>query len=464
MYYELDTGVTGGLMKTNTSRIFKIMYGISSYTSGLLLGSIGSYLMFYYTDIALIPFTLVGSLFFFGKILNAFFAFLTGIMIDKTESRFGKIKPYLFVSSISLTIFTIMIFLTPYVDDGIKLIYVSLVYILWGLSSVVYNTAYASVFPTLTRDSEERNKLSIIPMIGNVLGDFTSVGAFFPLLGIIAINQTSGFLRLFVIFSLLFIFFTLIFIKIYQESEPVEKMEITSLKDMLIAIAHNDQLLVILITSFLSNMGVWITTSTALYFFKYNLNNEDMFATFGILVGLSQVLMMSQFPKLMKKVKKKTAYIISSSLIISGYILMFITRNIAKEYLMFVYLGGVLLYFGLGISNSIMPIFLADVIDYGEWKNKNRNNSTIVSINSLVGTFSDALVGLIVTLVLSKINFIPNVVQSSETLNGIAFLLTAIPLILVALALVVFIFFYKLNNEVYDEILNDLEKGDRKSI
>ena len=171
MYYEVDTGVTGGLMKTNTSRIFKIMYGISSYTSGLLLGSIGSYLMFYYTDIALIPFTLVGSLFFFGKILNAFFAFLTGIMIDKTESRFGKIKPYLFVSSISLTIFTIMIFLTPYVDDGIKLIYVSLVYILWGLSSVVYNTAYASVFPTLTRDSEERNKLSIIPMIGNVLGD-----------------------------------------------------------------------------------------------------------------------------------------------------------------------------------------------------------------------------------------------------------------------------------------------------
>lgn len=444
-------------MDMKNARGFKAAYGLNSYSNGLLMGCIGAYLMFYFTDIALVPIAFVGGLFFFGKILNAVASPIVGILIDKNNSKYGKIKPWLFFGAIVASISAILIFRTPEVSQEFKLIYVAILYIIWGLSGVVYSTAYNSVFPTLTRDMEERNKLSIIPAIGGVLGDFTSVGAVIPLVSIIAATQAEGFFRVILIFVALFFTFSMIFIKVYKENIPKAADERISYKAMFKAIVQNDQLLVILLVTFFMNIGIFITTGTALYFFKYNLNNENLYATFGITVGLSQVLVMTQFPRIMKKLSKKAAFQAAGITIIIAYLILFFARNIALTFLPIVYIGGILLYFGLGIMGSIIPIFVADVIDYGEWKHKERNNSTIISVNNLVGTFSDALTGLIVMTTLAIIGFAPNAVQGEETLTGIAFLLTGIPTILVFIAVLIFTKFYKLNNEFYIKIKNELE-------
>lgn len=439
---------------------FKVIYGLNSYSNGLLMGCIGSYLMFYFTDIALVPIAFVGALFFFGKILNAISSPVVGILIDKNNSKYGKLKPWLFFGAIFVSISGILIFRTPTIPQNYKIVYVGILYIIWGLSGVIYATAYSSVFPTLTRDMEERNKLSIIPAIGGVLGDFTSVGAVIPLVSIIAATQAEGFFRLILIFVALFFTFSLIFIKIYRENIPVTNSERVTYRQMLAAIVKNDQLLVILLVNFIMNIGLWITSGTALYFFKYNLNNEGLYATFGIAVGLSQVLIMTQFPRIMKKLSKKAAFVVAGATVVLAYIILFFARNIALTFLPIVYIGGILLYFGLGIIGSIMPIFIADVIDYGEWKHKERNNSTIISVNNLVSTFSDALTGLIVTTTLAFIGFTPNAVQSEKTLTGIAFLLTGIPMILVFIAVLIFIKFYKLNNDLCNKIKNELENSE----
>lgn len=446
-------------MNKKISRGFKVIYGLNSYSSGLLMGCIGSYLMLYFTDIALIPLSFVGALFFFGKILNAVSSPVVGILIDKRNSKYGKLKPWLFFGSIFASISVVLIFRTPEIPQNIKLIYVAIIYIIWGLSGVIFSTAYGSVFPTLTRDPEERNKLSIIPAIGGVLGDFTAVGAVLPLVSIIAATQAEGYFRLILIFTALFFTFNMIFIKLYRENSPKVRSEKVSYREMLTAVIKNDQLLVILLVNFIMNIGIYITSGTALYFFKYNLNNEGLYASFGIMVGLSQVLVMTQFPRIMKKLSKKSAFQVAGITIILAYIILFFARNIALTFLPIVYLGGILLYFGLGITGSIIPIFIADVIDYGEWKHKERNNSTIISVNNLVSTFSDAFTGLIVTATLAFIGFAPNAVQGEKTLTGIAFLLTGIPMILVLIAVLLFTRFYKLNNNYYNKIKNELENN-----
>lgn len=444
--------------KRNT-RGFKIIYGLSSYSNGLLIIGMGSYLMFYFTDIALVPIAFVGALFFFGKVLNAVSSPIVGILIDKGNSKYGKLKPWLFCSTIVSSIIAILMFRTFKIPQNLKLVYVSIVYIVWGLSGVIYTTAYNSVFPTLTRDVEERNKLSIIPAIGGVLGDFTSVGAVIPLVSIIAATQAEGFFRLVLVVVALFFTFSMIFIRIFRENIPKVDSEKVSYKEMLTTVIKNDQLLVILLVSFFMNIGIYITTGTALYFFKYNLNNEGLYASFGIIVGLSQVLVMTQFPRIMNKLSKKAAFLAAGALIILAYIILFLARNIALTFLPIVYIGGILLYFGLGITGSIMPIFIADVIDYGEWKHKEKNNSTIISVNNLITTFSDAFTGLIVTTTLTFIGFAPNAIQSEKTLTGIAFLLTGIPMVLVFIAVLIFSKFYRLNNDFYNKIKNELESS-----
>jgi melibiose permease len=454
-------GGLGGCMDKKVPKGFKVIYGLNAYSNGLLMGCIGSYLMFYFTDIALIPIAFVGALFFFCKILNAVASPVVGILIDKNNSKYGKLKPWLFWGTIIASISVVLIFRTPEVPQNFKLVYVVILYIVWGLSVVIYGTAYSSVFPTLTRDMEERNKLSIIPAIGGVLGDFTSVGVVIPLVSIIAATQAEGFFRLVLIFAALFFIFSMIFIKFYRENIPKASGERISYRDMLTTVIKNDQFLVILLVTFFMNIGIYITTGTALYFFKYNLNNEGLYASFGITVGLSQVLVMTQFPRIMKKLSKKAAFLVAGIIIVLAYIILFFARNIALTFLPIVFIGGILLYFGLGITGSIMPIFIADVIDYGEWKHKERNSSTIISVNNLVGTFSDALIGLIITTTLAFIGFAPNSVQSEKTLTGLAFLLTGIPMILVFIAVLIFTKFYKLNNEYYNQIKNELENSEK---
>ncbi|CAH1055217.1 Melibiose carrier protein [Paenibacillus pseudetheri] len=349
------------------------------------------------------------------KILNMCVAPVMGVVIDRTNSRWGKIKPWLLVGTLLMPPTAVLMFTNTGFTGARLLVYVSIVYVMWGLFSTVFGTALGSVFPTLTRNVEERRKLSVIPAIGGVLGDFTTVGAVLPLIAVIAVTQAQGYLRLGLLFAALFFVSNLFFINKYKERVTAESTEQLKLRDIIKTVSRNDQLLILLIVNFFLNVGVFITMGTALYFFKYNMGNEGMFATFGITVGLSQVLMMTLFPKLMKKLSKKAAFQVAGLTLIVGYVILFAAKGIMGSFFPIVYVGGIMLYLALGITTALMPIFYADIIDYGEWKTGERNNSTIISISSFVSSLSDATKELIVGLTLAFIGFAPNVVQSQHT-------------------------------------------------
>lgn len=441
---------------------FKLLYGLNSYGSGLLMGTIGSYLMLYFTDSALLNVAFVGSLFFIGKIFNAFFSPVMGVIIDRAHTRWGKVKPFMLVGGILTAVLSVLMFSAASLQGVTqKYIYCAVIYFLYNFSTNVYGTANGSVFPTLTRDAEERKKLSIVPAIGGVLGDFTNVGAVFPLLSIIAATEAQGFFRLVFIFSAIFLLFNMLFLSRYQEKVSASNEKIT-LKQMIRAIGRNDQLFVILIVQFLFNVGVFITTGMAVYFFKYNVGNEDLFAVFGITVGLFQVLVMALFPTMMKRLTKKRAYQIGVLSLIVGYVILFLARGIVSSFLPIVIFCGLLLYFGLGISGSIGSIFTADVIDYGEWKTRERNNSVVVSIFGLFGTLADATKELIVGLTMTAIGFTPVFPQPQSVLTGLAFIMTGIPLLLMVAVLIVFTRFYKLNDKFYNRINEELKERNQQ--
>lgn len=449
--------MNGKADKGTISLRFKWFYGISAYGNGLIGGIISSYIMFFLSDHVLVPIAFIGALFFFAKLLDTFTTPLIGIMIDRTQTRFGKIKPWIAIGAIFMAISAIFLFQNPGLTGTSQLIYVSVFYVMWGTSGAIFYTATGSVFPTLTRNADERKKLVIIPAIGTALGDFTTVGAVFPLIAIVAATQAEGFARLAMIFAAIFLIANTFFLRNYKEQATIQSTEKLKFKDIARAIGKNDQLLVILIVNFFLNVGIFITMGTALYFFKYNLGNEDLFATFGITVGLSQVFMMTMFPRIMRRLSKKTAFQLAAATLIIGYLILFLSRDIVSTFVPIVYFGGILLYLALGITTTLMPIFYADIIDYGEWKTGERSNSTIVSIAGLIGKFSDATKELIIGIVLTFIGFAPNMVQSSFTLTGIVSLMTFIPMVVVIICLIVFTIFYKLNDGFYNQIVVDLE-------
>ena len=98
-------------------------------------------------------------------------------------------------------------------------------------------------------------------------------------------------------------------------------------------------------------------------------------------------------------------------------------------------------------------MFLADVVDYGEYVVGTRNEGVVFSLQTLIVKFTAALTSLSIGFVLELTGYVPNAVQSLATQNSIRVLMCLIPAICVVLSYVVFKKKYKLNDEFMRQII-----------
>jgi GPH family glycoside/pentoside/hexuronide:cation symporter len=159
----------------------KIGYGFGDAGCNLIWKIIGLYLIFFYTDIFGIPTVVAGSLFFFTRLGDAIFDPLVGIIADRTETRWGKFRPYLFWMAVPLGIAAVLTFTTPSFDLHGRIIYA---YVTFSLLMMVYsmiNVPYASLLGVMTADGQERTTLATFRFVFAFGGSFLVLGIFQPL-------------------------------------------------------------------------------------------------------------------------------------------------------------------------------------------------------------------------------------------------------------------------------------------
>ncbi len=159
----------------------KIGYGLGDAASSMFWKLFGMYLMFFYTDIFGIPAAVVGTMLLVTRVGDAAFDPLVGILGDRTNTRWGKFRPYLLWMALPIGIIVVLTFTTPNISTSGKIIYA---YVTYSLMMIIYsliNVPYASLMGVMTNDGKQRTTLATYRFTLAFGGSFLVLALFQPL-------------------------------------------------------------------------------------------------------------------------------------------------------------------------------------------------------------------------------------------------------------------------------------------
>ena len=170
----------------------KVGYGLGDMSSSMFWKLFGAYLMIFYTDVFGISAAVVGTMFAITRVWDSFFDPIVGIVADRTESRWGKFRPYLLYLAIPFSVIGVLTFLTPPFDNTGKIVYAFITYALMMMVYSAINVPYASLLGVMSADIKERNSLATYRMMFAYLGSFLALLLFMPLVKAFGGEDISG--------------------------------------------------------------------------------------------------------------------------------------------------------------------------------------------------------------------------------------------------------------------------------
>ena len=443
-------------------------FGLGTIGRDIVYTMVSMYLPFYLTDALDLSDSVaavIATIILAARIFDAVNDPIMGVIVDNTKSKWGKFKPWIAGGVVASAILTVLMFSKFNLTDTKFVIYFAVVYVLWGISWTANDIAYWSMLPALSTDQKSREKIGAfaricaniglgiavvgIPMVTENIGK--STGSLAAGYNIVAIAI--------VIFMVLMQLVTLFGVKEPKNVHKVEKA--TTLKDLIRAIFKNDQLLFVAISMSLFMIGYVTTTGFGLYFFKYAYGNVDVFPIFGGIVIFTQIIALILFPFFSKKYNRKQLYKFGTILVIIGYVIFFVSP---MTNLLFIGAAGLILFFGQAFIQLLMLMFLADSVEYGQWKLGKRNESITFALQPFINKIGGALANFIVINVAIFIGINSAESVSDVSLQGLWIMKVAmliIPLIFILAGYAVYRAKFKIDEKMYNDILADLEaRGD----
>ena len=436
----------------------KYSFGIGAIGKDAVYAIVSIYLMFYFTDVLGIAAGFVGGLFFVARIWDAINDPIMGLIVDNTRTSWGKFRPWILIGTLVNSIVLIFLFTDCGLTGSSLYIYVSIIYILWGMTYTLMDVPYWSMLPNLTSDKKEREEISVIPRIFAAFATLIVSSLGLKIVSILGNgNQKYGFLYFSIIISAIFILTILITVKNTKEHNFSSIQEKTTLKQMVNILVKNDQLITFLFMVLLFTIGQQIIAGIQLYYFKYVTGSENLFTIFVSFSGISTILGLIVFPKIVSKLSRIKVYILGCVLPVIGIVMLLLAGLFLPKNPLLVGLAGIVYSFGGGFFTGSQTVALADIVDYGECKLGTRNESVIFSIQTLLVKISTAFGGLLTGVILSVTGYVPNQIQSATTINGLRIVMTVVPIIFISASALVYLKYYKLNGDTLNNIIKLLE-------
>ncbi|MCM1064286.1 MAG: glycoside-pentoside-hexuronide (GPH):cation symporter [Eubacterium sp.] len=440
----------------------KISYGFGAVGKDMVYSIVSGYLLYYYNTVLGISATFIGVLFMAARIFDAFNDPFMGILVEKTNTRMGKFRPWLLIGTITNAVILALMYMVPKGVNGTGLlVYVSVAYILWGVTYTIMDIPFWSMIPAITQTGKDRENLSVIGR------SCASVGFAVPTvltMVVVPILGGGSERRGFAIFALIIAAFFLIAesVTVLNVKEKVRvKQETVSVSEMIRALFKNDQALIVVTAIIVFNASLYLTQQLAIYFFKYDIGNAELVSLFGAVGGGVQIVSMMLLPLFRKKFETKDILKGAISVTIVGYLFMFILGVLHKNNIVLLCIAAMIIFFGFGLATVLTTIFLADTVDYGEWKNGQRSESVIFSLQTFVVKLASAVSALIAGVGLDVIKLDQEAaVQSAYTTTGLRILMLGFPMVGLVISILFFTRKYKLDETMLKKITEELK--DRK--
>ncbi len=385
----------------------KIGYGIGDLGANLVFLTTLFYVLYYFTDVLGIPPETAGIIVLASKFWDASIDPVMGNISDRTRSRWGKKRPFLLFGAVPVGIAVFLLFYTPdftRLTGGTvdyRIVWALVTYILFCTAIAIVNVPYAALTAAMTRDSHERSVITGFRMTFGIIGTLVAAGATLPLVGAFGGgDQVIGFRTVGLIYGALIAIATLVaFIATKERVLTLEeqKHKIT-VKETIRAVVANRPFILLLIATLMFMIGMNTVAAVVTYYFKYNLNAENLVAVANLCIFIPALLSLPLFVFIGKRVSKKFAYNLGMGIVAVMLLLIFFfgEKNI---YLTFAFL----MVAGIGLcTNWLSPwAIVPDTVEYSEWKLGIREEGILYGIFFFVFKFGAAVAGFFVGKVLA---------------------------------------------------------------
>lgn len=412
----------------------KLAYAVGDGGCNIIWSLVGSYLTFYYTDSVGISAAAVGTLMLLARVLDGISDLLMGSVIDRTKTRWGKARPWLLFSAPFMMIGLILLFSVPgNLPENGKLAYAYVTYIF--LAVIVYtacNLSYVTLLSLWTDDLQVRTVASSIRFFICILVMIASSYITNPLVSKIGWTSTS------IIFGMVGMILILITFfgtreRVTEQKQETEQTQERQLVDLLKNLIKNKYFFIVTLIFVMLYSMAGMMNGVGIYYARDILGNMNYFGTLSLFRFVPSLIASMMMPRLVEKYGKWKILMVGFLLVAVSFGMNALApRNIPVVLFALVIWGvGQTAAFGL-----VFP-FVADVVDYGEWKTGIRIDGltySSVSFGMKVGTgLGSAVVGWFLDM--GGYNATA-AVQSESALNAIIALYTWMPCVVMVLGLV----------------------------
>jgi GPH family glycoside/pentoside/hexuronide:cation symporter len=453
----------------------KIGYGFGDLASVLFWQTIMVYLLFFYTDVFGLTAKAAGWMFFVSRISDAIFDVVIGMTADRTKSRWGKFRPYILWGAVPLAVSAVLAFSTPSFADTGKLIYAYITFISFMFLYSTVNIPYTALLGVISGDPVERADAATSKFIGAFTAGIIVSATALPLAKYFGEgNDAKGWHLTMTIYAVAAVVFLLVtFLSTHERVQPIAK-EKTNVGRDLEDIIQNAPWISLFIVTILFILFVCIRMNVTTHYFKYYVGEQDVslfgkthkygfevlasaFNTVGQVLSLIGVALVPFFARFLGR-KKAAIILFITALVCTGSFYFFKPENLL---LIFVFqaigsLAG-------GPISALLWIMYADTADYSEWKTGRRATGLVFSASIMSNKLGWAFGSMIAAFILDKTGFVANVVQNINVLTGLKEMMSVIPVAVGVIALIILIFFYKLDEGTMAKIKAELDERRKAS-
>ncbi len=431
----------------------KIGYGLGDAAANFIFQSMLVFQLAFYTDTFGITAAAAGTLFLVVRVFDAVFDPLMGVLADRTNTRWGKFRPWILWTAVPFGIMGFLTFSTPDFGPTGKLIYAYVTYTVLMMVYSANNLPYSALSGVITGDLKERTSLSSYRFVLAMSAAFVIQGLSLPLVQYFGQGDTArGYRYTMGLFSLLAVVFFVITFATTRERVRPDPAQQSSIKQDFADLTTNGPW----IAMFFLTIFLFITLSmrggVMLYYFKYYQQREDLFSLFNVFGLGSTILGVVLSTRQANAHGKRTVFMwgLVGTIVFTAAFLFIPRGAIVASFVV-----ESLRQFAYGFTIPLLWAMMADVADYSEWKNHRR--ATAIVFSAIVFGLKAGLGfgGAISGWLLSLHGYVPNADQTARALEGIRLTVSVYPALTFTITLGC-LFFYRIDKKLEVRITGEL--------
>lgn len=452
-------------MATRSSQLTlkeKVGYACGDVASNFYWRVFDVFLFIFYTDVFGLSAAAVGTMMLVTRLIDAFSDPMMGALADRTNTRWGKFRPYLIWGIIPIVAAGVLTFTVPDTSDTGKLVWAYCSYIFMMLAYTFINVPYGALMGVITADSKQRTTLTSFRFIGAFSGG-TLVAYLTPEL-VSYFGQGNEQLGWQLTMGLYGLFaaglFYLSFASTKERIAPPVNQQ-TSIKQDIFDLINNKPWIVLFSLALIIMLTITLRGSSGTFYLKYYLQREDLIGAFSMAYMLSLMTGAAITPILVKYIDKKPLLLILMGLVTVFSVLFYF---VPKQQVEMAFVFQILIGLCLGPKSPLVFSMYADTADYSEWRTGRRATAMVFSAAAFAQKLGGALAGGMMGWILASLGYVANQAQSQASELGIVLLMTLIPAVFAGLS-VFFIWMYPLGQEKLEAMQSDLAlKSEQKAV